>query len=95
MLFGLQTNSYSEVVNAPSGFFIYRIDAKVPVATRAFDGAKETILNAMKNRRQQDAETAYLKKLQDGAEVVDLAEPQKNAAAPVPEKPVPPAPEEK
>ncbi len=95
MLFGLQTNNYSEVVNAPSGFFIYRIDAKVPVATRDFDGAKETILNAMKNRRQQDAAAAYLKKLQDGAEVVDLVEPQKRAAAPAPEKPVPPAPEEK
>jgi parvulin-like peptidyl-prolyl isomerase len=95
MLFGLQTNSYSEVVNAPSGFFIYRIDGKVPAATRDFDGAKDTILNAMKKRREQDAAAAYLKKLQDSAEVVDLVEPQKRAAAPAPDKPAPPAPEEK
>ena len=95
MLFGLQTNSYSEVVNAPSGFFIYHIEAKVAAATRDFDGAKDTILNAMRNRREQDAEATYLKKLQDSAEVVNLAEPQKSATAPAPDKPATPAPEGK
>ncbi|MFP6905755.1 MAG: hypothetical protein VCG02_11090, partial [Verrucomicrobiota bacterium] len=75
--------------------FIYRIDGKVPAATRDFDGAKDTILNAMKKRREQDAAAAYLQKLQDSAEVVDLVEPQKRAAAPAPDKPAPPAPEEK
>jgi parvulin-like peptidyl-prolyl isomerase len=86
MLFGLEVKAYSEVVNAPAGFFIYLIEDKLPASTRDFESAKETILNAMTNRRQQEAASVYMKQLQDSATVVNLIEPQENAQAPAPKE---------